>query len=77
MLWHNVCTKLLEACSEEEDIAVVCSFYNTICDGIKAIGSTSMTPELILALTQDLVGQLEQYLIRNLERQSKYNFCGK
>jgi hypothetical protein len=71
-LWQTVCSSLLEACKEEEDIAVVCSFYTALSDSIKAIGPTSMSPEHMKLLILDIIGQLEQYLIRNLERQSMY-----
>lgn len=70
-LWNVVCSELLLAMKEEEDLQVVCTFYVTLGDCIKLLGKQSTDAEKLSGIVQDLVGQLEQYLIRSLERQSK------
>ncbi|KAJ2993084.1 Importin-5 [Globomyces sp. JEL0801] len=68
-LWNAACDELLKALTEEEDYSIICTFYSTFSEGIKHLGQTSMTAEHMNALTNDIIGQLEQYLIRALERQ--------
>jgi hypothetical protein len=69
-LWSDACEKLLEAMHEEEDIAVVCTLYSTMVEAMKIMSVSSMTPVQMQKLTQDVISQLEQYMIRSLERQS-------
>ncbi|KAJ3273865.1 Importin-5 [Terramyces sp. JEL0728] len=68
-MWSFVCNNLLESMKDEEDLQIVCTLYNTLCECIKLLGPNSLSQEQMQLLIMDLIGQLEQYLIRNLERQ--------
>ena len=78
--WTPLCSAIIKVVGEEDDVSVACAMLLCIGDvtkintTVKTIDAPCMNPEQLSKLMEELKKQLEQYMIRSAERNSKLNF---
>ena len=78
--WTPLCSAIIKVVGEEDDVSVACAMLLCVGDvtkinqTVKTIDAPCMNPEQLSKLMEELKKQLEQYMIRSAERNSKLIF---